>query len=163
MVAGVVLAQLYYFRHGIMLALGPRNLAFLMPVAASSQENGKPWADALVNGKLESEYGLLTKRQESPWVTIDLGRPRDIGTIRVYNRADGFQEEQLPLELSVSNDNTNFTVIARRDTMFTQAFPWRIRISGMPARYVRLQVPKATVLCLSEVEVFEGQGMAHLP
>ena len=162
-VAGVVVAQLFYFRHGLMLALGPRNLAFLMPVAASSQEDGKPGADALVNGKLESEYGLHTKRQESPWATIDLGRPRDIGTIRVYNRADGFQDEQLPLELSVSNDNTNFTVIAERDTMFTQAFPWRIRVDGKPARYVRFQVPRGTVLCLSEVEVFEGQGMAHLP
>jgi peptidoglycan/LPS O-acetylase OafA/YrhL len=161
--AGAVVAVLLYFHHGILLAFAPRNLAFRMPVAASSQEDGKPGADALVNGTLESEYGLHTKRQESPWATIDLGRPRDIGSIRVYNRADGFQEEQLPLELSVSNDNTNFTVVARRDTMFTQAFPWRIRVDGEPVRYVRFQVPRNTTMCLSEVEVFEGQGMAHLP
>jgi hypothetical protein len=146
-----------------MIAFGPRNLALHMPVATSSQEDGRPGGDALVNGKLESEYGVHTKHQESPWVTIDLGRAREIGSIRVYNRADGFQEEQLPLELSVSNDNTNFTVIARRDTMFTQAFPWRIRVDGEAARYVRFQVPKNTALCLSEVEIFEGQGMAHWP
>ena len=161
--AGAAIALLYYFHHGIMLAFGPRNMAYLMPVAASSHEDGKPEADALVNGQLESEYGLHTKRQEAPWATIDLGRPRDIGTIRIYNRADGFEEEQLPLEVSVSNDNTNFTVIARRETMFTQAFPWRIRVDGEPARYLRLQVPRNTSLCLSEVEVFEGQGMARWP
>jgi peptidoglycan/LPS O-acetylase OafA/YrhL len=160
---GAAIALLYYFHHGIMLAFGPRNLAFLMPVAQSSHEDGKPWGDALVNGVLESEYGLHTKHQDGPWATIDLGRPRNIGSIRVYNRADGFQEEQLPLELSVSNDNTNFTVIARRDVMFTQAFPWRIRVEGDPQRYVRLQVPRTTALCLSEVEVFEGQGMARWP
>jgi hypothetical protein len=134
-----------------------------MPVSASSHDDGKPGYEALVNGNLEAEYGLCTKQQQSPWVTIDLGRPRDIGSIRVYNRADGFQEQQLPLELSVSNDNTNFMVTARRETMFTQAFPWRIRVDGEPARYVRLQVPRDTTLCLSEVEIFEGQGMAHLP
>jgi hypothetical protein len=163
LVAGAVLVLLLYFRHGIMLRLGPRNLAYRMPVAQSSHEDGKPWGEALVNGELESEYGTHTKQQDNPWVTIDLGRPRDIGTIRVYNRADGFQDQQLPLELSVSNDNTNFTVIAKRETMFTQAFPWRIRVDGEPMRYVRLQVPRNTFLCLSEVEVFEGQGMAHLP
>ena len=122
-----------------------------------------PCWQALVNGELESELGAHTRHQESPWITIDLGRPRDIGSIRVYNRADGAEDEQLPLELAVSNDNTSFEVVARRDAMFTQAFPWRIRFEGAPVRYVRFQVPRLTTLCLSEVEVFEGRGMARLP
>ncbi|HEX3344405.1 MAG TPA: acyltransferase family protein, partial [Polyangiaceae bacterium] len=100
--AAAVLALLYDYRHGIMIALGPRDLAYRMPVAQSSHEDGKPWGEALVNGVLEPEYGMHTKMQESPWVTIDLGRPRDIGTIRVYNRADGSQDQQLQLEVSVS-------------------------------------------------------------
>jgi hypothetical protein len=164
-VFGALAATLLLFlcRHSIMLALGPRNLALHRPVTASSQAEDKPLAVALVNGVLESEFGAHTQKEASPSFTVDLGQPTKFGSVRVYNRADGYEDEQVPLELAVSNDGTNFTVIARTRLMFTQAFPWRIRVDGGPARFVRLQAPRNTALCLSEVEIFEGQGMARLP
>jgi peptidoglycan/LPS O-acetylase OafA/YrhL len=161
--AAGVLAAAVYWRHGLLALFGPKNIALHAAVTASSHEDGKPQSDALTNGELESEFGLHTKREDEPWATIDLGSPHRIGAIRVYNRLDGYQDEALPLELSVSDDGQNFRVIARRERMFTQAFPWRIRVGGDPVRYVRVGVPRTTPLCLSEVEIFEERWMAALP
>jgi hypothetical protein len=160
--AGVLLVALY-FRHTLFQWIGPRNIALHAPVTTSSHEDGKPQSDALTNGDLETEAGLHTKREDGPWATIDLGVRRRIGTIRVYNRLDGYQDESLPLELSVSDDGQNYRVIARREAVFTQAFPWRIRVEGDPVRYVRFSVPKTTPLCLSEVEIFEQRWVAAIP
>jgi peptidoglycan/LPS O-acetylase OafA/YrhL len=161
--AGAAVALLYASRHVIMRVFGPRDLALHAPVTMSSHEEHRPGGEVLVNGWLESEYGAHTRRQESPWVTIDLGRPTKVGAIRVYNRAEGWQDEQIPLELSVSNDGARFTTIARTDTMFTQAFPWRIAVRRHPFRYLRLQAPGNTALCLSEVEAFQEEWMAQMP
>jgi len=160
---GAAVVAIILFRHPILGVLGPRDLALHKTVTMSSHLAARPDGDALVNGKLESDYGAHTMLEESPWMTIDLGEPTQIGAIRVYNRADGFQEEQKPLELSVSDDNVNFIPLAKIETVFTQSFPWRIRLKMAPTRYVKFQVPRRTSMCLSEVEIFDGQGMAHLP
>jgi peptidoglycan/LPS O-acetylase OafA/YrhL len=158
-----VLCLAIYYRHAILARMGPRNIALHAPVTASSHEDSRPQSDALTNGELEEEYGLHTKREDHPWATIDLGVPRHIGAIRIYNRLDGYQDDAIPLELSVSDDGFDFRVIATRDTVFTQALPWRIRVHGPPVRYVRVSIPKEATLCLSEVEIFEGQMMSAIP
>jgi F5/8 type C domain len=164
LVAVAVVLGVFFFRHTLMKTFGPRDLALHRAVTQSSHADGKPESDALVNGKLESEFGLHTKKEDWPWAAIDLGQPTEIGSVRIYNRADGYQWEALPLELSVSDDGENFRTIARRDTMFTQFFPWRIRIYDEKARYVRVQVAaKGATLCLSEVEIYEGDWIARLP
>jgi peptidoglycan/LPS O-acetylase OafA/YrhL len=154
---------LYYSRYAIFRMVGPRNLALHAHVIMSSQEPEKPGGEALVNGWLESSYGSHTKRQDSPWIVVDLGRPMKFGTIRVYNRNDGYQDEQIPLELSVSNDDKTYTQAATAERMFTQAFPWRIRVRRNAIRYLRFQVPRNTALCLSEVEVYEPEWVSALP
>jgi peptidoglycan/LPS O-acetylase OafA/YrhL len=159
---GVAILAVYY-RHALLAGIGPRNIALHAAVTASSHEDSRPQSDALTNGELEEEYGLHTKREDHPWAAIDLGSPRRIGAIRIYNRLDGFQDDAVPLELNVSDDGQNFRTIATRDTIFTQAFPWRIRVHGPPVRYVRVTAAKETTLCLSEVEIFEGHGMAVIP
>jgi hypothetical protein len=48
--------------------------------------------------------------------------------------------------------------------MFTQFFPWRIRVRDEKPRYVRVQVAaKGATLCLSEVEIYERDWIARLP
>jgi hypothetical protein len=159
----VALVAVSYASHGILLAIGPRNLARGMPVHASSQMAGKPGPDALTNGELESELGLTTDNEDEPWATIDLGQERSIGTIRVYNRDDGYTDTNIPLEFQVSDDDEHFRMIARREILFTQEWPWRIRCTDVRARYVRLRAMRHTALCLSEVEVFESTAVAAIP
>ena len=150
--------------HILLRSFGPRNLALHATVTQSSHADGTPGPEALVNGKLESEVGLHTRREDRPWAVIDLGEPTDIGAVRVYNRDDGFQLEALPLELSVSSDGKQFVTIARREVSFTQAFPWRVHVGeGQRARYVRLQVDgKDSTLCLSEVEIYRQGWVAQV-
>ncbi len=161
-VAATLLA-LFFCRHWLLRSFGPRNLALHQNVVVSSRdENGEGGPELLVNGELESESGMHTKREDNPWVIIDLGQPTRIGTIRIYNRADGYQEEQLPLEVAVSTRGGSFDTIAVREVMFTQAFPWRIRVNYEPVRYVRLLVPRTTVFTLSEVEIYESRWVASI-
>jgi peptidoglycan/LPS O-acetylase OafA/YrhL len=156
---GLVVLMLVSYRHQIALALGPTNLARGKPVTASSRMDGKPGPEALTNGKLESEFGLTTNNDDDPWAQIDLGEPVRIGTIDVRNRADGFQDQAIPLELSLSVDGVSYDAVATRDKIFTQELFWRVHLLGRPlARYVRLHAKKKTNLCLSEVEVFAGSG-----
>jgi hypothetical protein len=162
---GLALFGLVYVRHRIFVAFGPPNLARGKPVIASSHEPKKPAPEALTNGELESEFGLHTQREMDPWAEIDLGQPTHIGSIRIYNRADGWADEVVPLEVTTSTDGESYHVLATREEVFTQAFPWRIRVTGgPPVRYVRFHVKdKVTALCLSEVEIYGTQGMAALP
>ena len=162
---GLCLWALFYWRHAVLIALGPRDLARGKLVTQSTEPppDGRSGPESLVNGTLESEYAAHTSGQDDPWMTIDLGEPTTIGAIRIYNRDDGFQGDNIPLEVQVSDDNQRFQTIGRRERVFTQEWPWRIRRNDMKTRYVRLQVRKNTTMCLSEVEIFASQAMAVIP
>jgi hypothetical protein len=162
-IVAAAILPIVFFRHSILVALGPRNLARGTAVYASSEEDNKPPTTALTNGKLEDALGLHTKHEKDPWAMIDLGHETDLGAIRVYNREDGFQAEALPLEVQISDDAENFTTITDRDLQFSQEWPWRIKAAGRRARYVRLRVPRETTLCLSEVEIYAEPWMALIP
>jgi hypothetical protein len=149
-------------RHPLVQLFGPRNVAFRRPVTASSTRSGTS-PEELTNGDLEAEMGLHTEREERPWAQIDLGATESIGSVRVYNRADGWEYAQVPLELSASDDGVTFWPVAATQYLFTQALPWRIRPRDLKARYLRLTTPNTTTLCLSEVEVYKGPLMAWLP
>ncbi len=163
--AVVVAAIVLFLVHRrLLLALGPPNLARGCDVTMSSELTGMPDGRAVVNGELESQYGAHTKQQDYPWMTIDLGKETDVGSIRVYNRADGHEDENIPLEIAYSDDGKHFKTVAERTSVFTQALPWRVRMYTPPTRYVRFKVAKKkTFFCLSEVEIFEGHWMARLP
>ena len=112
---------------------------------------------------IENEFGAHTKDEDNPWVMIDLGHKTALGTIRVYNRDDGWQEQAIPLDVEISDDDKVYTSIAHRDQMFTQEYPWRIRCTESQPRFVRFRAPRHTTLCLSEVEIFTSTAMAAIP
>jgi peptidoglycan/LPS O-acetylase OafA/YrhL len=161
--AGLGAAFVFTFRHPLMLVLGPPNLARGKTVTQSSHPDDAPPPGTLVNGELEPEKGAYTKGEEAQWLQVDLGERVSLGAVRVYNRADGSEDQNVPLRLQVSTDNETFSTIAVRWRVFTQAWPWRIRIRDVEARYVRLLAPKNTGLCLAEVEIFEQPLMAAIP
>jgi hypothetical protein len=153
----------FVFRHPLLLAFGQRDLARGMAVYQSSRMDNSPSPDVLVNGRLEAEGGAQTKKEKNSWQTIDLGKHTKIGALRVYNRNDGFFEENYPIVVEVSDDNVHWSFVARREMVFTQDWPWRIRCYDTAGRYVRITAEKETPLCLSEVEVFASPVMASVP
>jgi peptidoglycan/LPS O-acetylase OafA/YrhL len=162
-VAAAAVLVLVKSRHLLLLALAGPNLAHGALVTASSQMKDKPLPSLLTNGELEEEYGLHTDDDEDPWALIDLGKPTDFASVRVYNRDDGYQRQNLPINLEVSDDGKSFRSIAYTDVIFTQEWPWRVVRRGTRARYVRLHPTHKTQLCLSEVEIFAAPWAAWWP
>jgi hypothetical protein len=71
--------------------------------------------------------------------------------MRIQNRQDGEADRAVPLIIEVGDDGTHFRQIARRDTEFSA---WKPSFPTVTARYVRLRVPRRSMLHLEEVAVY---------
>ena len=135
---------------------GPTNLALHKPVKTSSnhpQSVAPADGSGLVNGVRETNYGIQTNREDSPWVMVDLEKPYLITRVDVYNRADGWFDEGLPLVLELSEDGRTFTEVSRRTETFSVSAPWTYVSPGVKAQYVRVRAPHQGYIALSEIEV----------
>jgi hypothetical protein len=157
------LIVLFWSRHALLAALGPMNRARGATVTMSSHRDGKPDGGAVTDGIVESVEVAETTEEESPWITLDLGRSVPIGSIRVYSRVDGARRDQLPLVVQLSEDGQSFRQIGRRDEMFTSELPWNVPMKESPTRYIRLTVPRKASLGLAEVEVFQPTWIGSVP
>jgi len=134
----------------------PQNIARGRPVQASSRHPGTPDASGLTDG-IKGTYGVhtLVGQPGTPWVTVDLGQPRDLRQIVVYNRGDSHFDDGLPYVVLLSTDGKTFTELARRATHFgsggTLSPPWIIDCDKR-GQYVRIEAQHYVVL--SELEVF---------
>jgi hypothetical protein len=91
-----------------------------------------------------------TEQENNPWVEYDLGAPKPIHRVEVANRSDCCDDRAIPLVVELSNDRTNWTEVARRDSEFQS---WTAKFATKTVRYVRLRVPRVTALHLKEVVV----------
>jgi hypothetical protein len=130
------------------------NVALQKPVIPSSVWYQPTEGQTIVDGETGTTFGVHTRLEESPYVTIDLQDDYRIEKVRVHNRADGWFDDCLPLVLELSLDGRDFAEVARRESHFDADPPWVIDVHGQRARYVRLRVARRTYLALSEVEVF---------
>jgi hypothetical protein len=149
---GVVL--LYAAWLGVRHRVMPVNIAIGKPVRVSSYKVNPPDGHELVDGRPGFTYAVHTNTEDSPRVVIDLLGDYALGRIAVYNRADGWWEDCLPLVVEVSRDDKTYTELARRDIPFGFDTPWVIAASGRMARYVRLRVARRSYLTLRRVEIF---------
>ncbi len=125
------------------------NLARGRHVEASSQfRDFQP--KGVVDGS-ESGIGVHTARQEEPWVTVDLGAPKPIHEIVVFNSTHCCMGRVVPLALEVSEDGKSWRTVARQDEVFRK---WRADFAPTQARYVRARVLRTSLLHLSEIEVY---------
>jgi peptidoglycan/LPS O-acetylase OafA/YrhL len=158
MVAIAGLMVVFVFRHRLFLLVKPQNLARRPGVTVIASSRGVadcPENDALNNGDLEPEKGFCTEAQSEPWIEIDLGSVQEVSQIYVYNRADGPLDEQVPLEVSLSEDRSEYKNLRTSTRLFTQGLPLSLRYArGTRTRYVHLAVHRSTRITLSEVEVF---------
>jgi hypothetical protein len=138
-----------------MSLFGRNNLALHRPVTASGRHpvsHAPADNSGLVNGEIESTYGIHTNRGNA-WVQIDLDGEHPISRVVVYNRADGWLDDALPLTLEMSEDGKTFAEVGKRLSTFTSTSPWVFEAQGRRASAIRFR--SSTYIALSEVKVYE--------
>jgi hypothetical protein len=137
------------------LVFTPTNIARGKTVTASSRHPNSTAAEGgLTDGTTMSGYGVHTNYEDNPWVRVDLGAVYKLKKVKVYNRADGWQDSVLPLTLEVSEDGVNFKPVDHRTTAFSQWSPWVYSAQGEKARYIQVHGAKGNYVALSELEAF---------
>jgi hypothetical protein len=151
--AGVALLLGFALFRVVRTTLWP-DLAAGKPVSASSVLPGSPDGHELVEGGMGTSYAIATATQDAPWIAVDLSRVYKITEIDVYNRVDGWFDDNLPLVLETSVDGATWDDVARRDTTFGHDPPWSVRLERRPARYVRIHGVGRMLIALSRLRVY---------
>ncbi|HMF42489.1 MAG TPA: discoidin domain-containing protein [Polyangia bacterium] len=131
---------------GRILTLGP-DLAAGRPFRLSSRWSG---FDACVARNGCNGLAYYTETEDNPWVEIDLGAPRRVRRIDVLNRDNGAADQATPLVAELSTDRAAWTEVARSDRNFGS---WKASFPARTARFVRLRVPRRSVLHLQSIAV----------
>lgn len=131
----------------------PSNVA-LHKATRSSAPAYNTAPEGAVDGEKNGSFGFHSVEEESPWLTINLGRPHTIARVKVFGRGDGYNDQSIPLALEVSDDGASFRKLAERTEPFSEAEPWVVEVTSVVARFVRLRTERHSVLVLSEVEVY---------
>ena len=99
---------------------------------------------------MRSKIFFHTNEDAQPWVEFDLLAPTAFSEVYVRNRTDSVPDRAVPLVIEVSDDETNWRAVARRDDTFRT---WTASFPTLTARYVRLRVDRRSYLHLEIVEV----------
>ncbi len=91
-----------------------------------------------------------TKREDRPWVVIDLGAARTISRVDLKQRLDCCTDRGLPLVVEVSDDEERWTEVARRTDPITD---WTASFEPQSVRYVRLRALSKTFLHFRDVDI----------
>jgi len=131
----------------------PKNLAAGKQTQASSVMFSTD-PSGVVDGRTFGPYGFHSALEESPWLSIDLGRPYLVRTIKVLGRGDGVSDQSIPLACEVSDDGITYRPIAQRNEAFSSVQPWVVRPDRTVTRFIRLHTLRSSYLVLTEVEVY---------
>jgi hypothetical protein len=120
-----------------------------------SPHRAPPWdGHELTDGETGTTFTKLTQQDDNPNAVIDLLGRYWIDKVKIYNRADGWFDDCLPLVVELSQDGTHWEEIGRRTEHFEASPPWVVDGGGRAASFVRVRVDRKSYLLLSEVEVF---------
>lgn len=122
---------------------------------------GKPWTTSSSAfdchpaqgecGGVKTRIFFHTKEEQDPWLQYDLGSKTQVSALRIENRQDGEGARAVPLVVEVSDDASQFKEVARRTEDFSV---WKPSFSKVTTRYVRLRVPRKSMLHLDDVEIY---------
>ncbi|MHC4628325.1 MAG: discoidin domain-containing protein [Planctomycetota bacterium] len=133
----------------------------------SGGANATPEQDAIgaVDGVKNGKWGFHTENEESPWWQIDLGTSVTLARIAAYNRCD-IPDRASRLMILVSDDARNYRQVYQHDgTIFlgqTDKKPLKVKLDGVKARYVRLQLPGKSYFHLDEVEIYAADSNRNI-
>jgi hypothetical protein len=141
--------------------LRQRDLREHMPVPA----NLRPEDDAAggCDGVKTGTWGFHTGLQANPWWRVDLGQTTAIDRLVLFNRCDEGAERCARFMVLVSDDDKSWKQVCQHDGKvffgYTDKKPLEVKLGGVKARYVRLQVPGTIYFHLDEVEIYaKGDG-----
>jgi len=137
----------------VVAAVSPNNVARGRRVTVSSQQPGSPPPSQVVNGEVEGTYGMLTTKENEPWVEVDLGASYALSEVVVHNRRDKHRQTTALL-LELATDDGAYREVGRHEGQLDANQAWRITLGGEVARYLRVVAPQTTQLGLAEIEAY---------
>ena len=121
-------------RRALVPAASSKTVAYLLTPTDSG--SGKPWRTSSARRRRTREHAFPHERGDEPVVRIDLGEIKPIRRLYIKNRTDSNGERAVPLVAELSNDRSNWHLVARRDSPFVI---WEPSFTPSKARYVRLR------------------------
>ena len=115
------------------------------------------------DGVKDGGPGFHTEKQDQPWWQVDLGAPRQVARVVIWNRAE-CPERARTLQVKLSGDGRSWTTVYRHDGSMFQGVsdnkPLTVQLTNLTARFVRIQLRGNDFLHLDEVEVFGAADAA---
>ena len=140
---------------GVPLVLGLKALLIKPDLAL-----GKPWHTSTIGiechpeksecGGTTTDIFFHTKLEQNPWFEYDFGAPLAFSSLTIRNRKECCDDRAVPLVVEASNDDKSFQEIARRSAAFVT---WQPSFPTQHSRYLRLRVPRESILHLAAVQV----------
>lgn len=123
-------------------------------------------ASRATDGNLDGVFnaGSVTSTNSGPngWLEIDLGAPRAIGTVTVYNRTDCCSERLVGARIELSNDRCDLAtraIVATSATLDASLIQPHV-FPAATARYVCLRQTSGAWVSVAEVTVFAPEAPA---
>lgn len=98
----------------------------------------------------EGNFFFQTQIEAEPWVEFDLGADRRIESVTVQNRLDCCQDWAVPMVVEIAGATRQWREVGRRVEPF---YFYTANFSAVPARYVRVRVPRTTSLHLGSMKI----------
>ena len=128
--------------------------------SAISGPNVKPEEDApgALDGVRDGKWGFHTEYEDDPWWQVDLEKPTPVDHVVLYNRCDECGARNSRILVLASDDGNTFRQLYQHEgTIFyghSDNKPLSVKLDGVTARYLRLQLPGKSYFHLDEVEVY---------
>lgn len=133
----------------------PKNLAYARKTFMNSGRSFY-YPGLAVDGKT-SGPGFQTDIKKNGYWQVDLGSPRQLGEIVIYDT--GFQgRKHIPLQILGSIKGHEF-VLLKSQAERGNNHPWRIPMNGEITRFVRIQSSSKASLSFSEIEIYPPRGI----
>jgi hypothetical protein len=91
---------------------------------------------------------FCTDAEDGPWIEFDFGKPTRFSSMTIENRRDCCADRAVPLIVEVRSDGSEYREVIRRAQVFKV---WSPTFQPVSARFVRLRVPRKTLLHLKTV------------
>ena len=125
------------------------------------EEDARGGCDGVKNGG----WGFHTADEANPWWRVDLGRSLAIDRVLVFNRCDAIAARTANLLVLTSDDDRTWQQVFQNPGLvfygYSDKKPLEVKLSGIKARYLRLQLPGKSYFHLDEVEVYAGGRLAQ--
>ncbi len=109
------------------------------------------------DGIIDGRYGFHTNEQENPWWQVDLEKPNELSSVVIYNRCD-WPGRTNDIQLMLSDDGSKWREVYKHNGIpfygFSDGKPLIVKLDGVQARFVRVQIPGMAFLHLDEVELY---------